>query len=39
MTRSAGNTKAKTDGISILCKKCTKLKECQKDRTKTAFMA
>lgn len=39
MTRSAANTKAETDGISVLCRNCTKLKGCLKDRSKTAFMA
>lgn len=39
MTRCVESTKAVTDEISVLCKNCTKLRECLKDRTKTAFMA
>jgi len=39
MTRSAANTKIKADEVSVLCQNCTKLKECLKDRAKTAFMA
>lgn len=39
MTRSAENTKTKADEVSVLCRNCTKLKECLKDRSKTLFMA
>lgn len=39
MTRSAANTKIKADEVSVLCRNCTKLKQCLATRHLAPLMA
>ena len=38
MTRSAANTKDKAGEVSVLCRNCTMVKDCLKDRLTALFM-
>lgn len=39
MTKSVANTKAGESEVSVLCRNCTKVRECLKDRPTVLFMA